>query len=207
MVTDRFDIAARLPDGATKDDVPEMLRALLKERFKLTTHSEMQEQPVLGLVVGKGGPKLKEATEKPVAIDESEPLKAGETKMDTPDGPIRLMKNEDGSTTYKMGVRGTFTLKFDGESHDAHGSQLDHHEGIRHDDEHAGRRTGTPDSGHDGADGQLSGGGGFFADGPDVEPADQGIDFRARPGSGRVVVRQPIRRVARLFPRRWRNLA
>jgi uncharacterized protein (TIGR03435 family) len=120
LVTDRFDIAARLPDGATKDDVPEMLRALLKDRFNLTTHSEMQEQPVLGLVVGKGGPKLKEATEKPVAFDENAPLKPGETKMDTPSGPIRLMKNADGSTTYEMGAKGNFTLKLDGESSTMH---------------------------------------------------------------------------------------
>jgi uncharacterized protein (TIGR03435 family) len=120
MVTDRFDIEARLPDGATKDDVPEMLRALLEDRFKLTSHNEPQDQPVLALMVGKGGAKLKESTEKPVALDESEPLKPGETKMDTPDGPIRLMKNEDGSTTYEMGARGTFTLKFDGESSSMH---------------------------------------------------------------------------------------
>jgi uncharacterized protein (TIGR03435 family) len=120
LVTDRFDIEARLPDGATKDDVPEMLRALLKDRFNLVTHNDMQDQPVLGLVVGKSGPKLKESTEKPAAVDESEPLKAGESKMDTPDGPIRLMKNEDGSTTYEMGVKGTFTLKFDGESSSMH---------------------------------------------------------------------------------------
>jgi len=120
MVTDRFDIEARLPDGATKDDVPEMLKALLKERFNLATHNELQEQPVLALVVGKGGPKLKESTEKPVALDESEPLKSGESTMDTPDGPIRLMKNEDGSTTYEMGVRGSFTLKYDGESSSMH---------------------------------------------------------------------------------------
>jgi uncharacterized protein (TIGR03435 family) len=113
LVTDRFDIAARLPDGATKDDVPEMLQALLKERFNLTTHSELTDQPVLALVVGKGGPKLKEAAATPEATDENTPLKSGETKMDTPSGPIRLMKNADGSTTYNMGARGTFTLKFD----------------------------------------------------------------------------------------------
>jgi len=113
LVTDRFDIAARLPDGATKDDVPEMLRALLVERFKLASHREMQEQPVLALVVGKEGPKLKEAAATTVALDENEPLKPGETKIDTPDGPMRLMKNADGSTTYNMGARGTFTLKFD----------------------------------------------------------------------------------------------
>ena len=89
LVTDRFDIAARLPDGATKDDVPEMLRALLVERFKLATHREMSEQPVLALVVAKSG-------------------------------PMRLMMNADGSTTYNMGARGTFTLKFDGETRSMH---------------------------------------------------------------------------------------
>ncbi len=120
LVTDRFDIAARLPDGATKDDVPEMLRALLAERFKLATHREMSEQPVLGLVIGKSGPKLKEATATPEAIDQDAPLKPGESKQDTPSGPIRLMKNADGSTTYNMGARGSFTLKFDGETRSMH---------------------------------------------------------------------------------------
>src|SRR6266513_2944286 len=31
----RFDILAKLPEGATKEQVPAMLRALLEERFKL----------------------------------------------------------------------------------------------------------------------------------------------------------------------------
>jgi uncharacterized protein (TIGR03435 family) len=113
LVTDRFDIAARLPEGATKDDVPEMLRALLAERFKLATHREMSEQPVLALVVAKSGPKLKEAAATAGAIDQDAPLKPGESKMDTPDGPMRLMKNADGSTTYNMGARGSLKLKFD----------------------------------------------------------------------------------------------
>jgi uncharacterized protein (TIGR03435 family) len=120
LVTDRFDIAARLPDGATKDDVPEMLRALLVERFKLATHREMSEQPVLALVVGKSGPKLKEAVATAAVIDQDAPLKPGESKQDTPSGPMRLMKNSDGSTTYNMGARGTFTLKFDGETRSMH---------------------------------------------------------------------------------------
>ena len=34
----RFDIVAKMPAGATKDQVPEMLQALLAERFKLTLH-------------------------------------------------------------------------------------------------------------------------------------------------------------------------
>jgi uncharacterized protein (TIGR03435 family) len=55
----RFDILAKIPEGGTKDQVPEMLQALLAERFKLTAHRETKEQPVYGLVVGKDGPKLK----------------------------------------------------------------------------------------------------------------------------------------------------
>ena len=55
----RFDILSKIPEGGTKDQVPEMLQALLAERFKLTAHRETKEQPVYGLVVGKDGPKLK----------------------------------------------------------------------------------------------------------------------------------------------------
>ncbi len=120
LLTDRFDIAARLPDGTTKDDAPDMLRALLEDRFKLAAHREMQERPVLALVLGKAGPKLKASTITPEPIDESVPLKPGESKMDSLDGPVRLIKNPDGSTTYKMGTRGNFTLKFDGETRSMH---------------------------------------------------------------------------------------
>jgi len=119
-VTDRFDISARMPDGASKDDVPEMLKALLEDRFKLAAHRETSEQPVLGLVVEKSGPKLKESTEKLEAIDPTSPLKPGESQRDTVAGPMRLVKNADGSTTYNMGERGSFTLKFEGETRSMH---------------------------------------------------------------------------------------
>ena len=35
MSTERFDIEAKMPDGASKDDAPAMLRTLLEERFRL----------------------------------------------------------------------------------------------------------------------------------------------------------------------------
>ena len=120
MVTDRFDVVAKLPDGASKDDAPAMLRALLVERFKLAAHRDTPEQPVLALVAAKGGLKLKEATATPEPFDENTPLKPGESKADTTDGPMRLMKNPDGSTTYNMGARGTFKVKFDGETRSLH---------------------------------------------------------------------------------------
>jgi uncharacterized protein (TIGR03435 family) len=61
MSGQRFDIMAKLPAGASQDQAPEMLQALLAERFKLTIHRASKEIQVYALVVGKNGPKLKES--------------------------------------------------------------------------------------------------------------------------------------------------
>jgi uncharacterized protein (TIGR03435 family) len=61
MDEQRFDISAKLPDGATKDQAPEMLQNLLKERFKVAIHREKKDHPIYALVAGKGGLKLKPA--------------------------------------------------------------------------------------------------------------------------------------------------
>ncbi len=66
LASTRFDIVAKLPDGATREQVPEMLQTLLAERFKLTLHRETKEHNMYALVVGKGGPKLKPAEIKPI---------------------------------------------------------------------------------------------------------------------------------------------
>ena len=69
LASDRFDIAATIPSGAARDKLPDMLQALLVERFHLTTHRGSKEFPVYALVVAKGGPKMKETavdTEAPV---------------------------------------------------------------------------------------------------------------------------------------------
>jgi uncharacterized protein (TIGR03435 family) len=57
----RFDIVANLPEGATKEQVPQMLQTLLAERFKLVAHRESKDQPVYAMVIGKGGLKIKES--------------------------------------------------------------------------------------------------------------------------------------------------
>jgi uncharacterized protein (TIGR03435 family) len=56
----RFDILAKMPEGATKDQAPEMLQALLAERFKLTLHRTSKETQVYALIIGKNGLKMKE---------------------------------------------------------------------------------------------------------------------------------------------------
>lgn len=56
--SERFDILAKLPEGATKDQGPEMMQALLASRFKLVLHRESKEFPVYAMVAGKNGVKL-----------------------------------------------------------------------------------------------------------------------------------------------------
>ena len=51
-------IEAIMPEGATKDQLPEMLRALLEERFHLKTHLQDVEQSGYALVPGKGTVQL-----------------------------------------------------------------------------------------------------------------------------------------------------
>jgi len=109
----RFNIAARMPEGSTSDDAPAMLQALLKDRFKLVAHTTEQEHPVLALVVGKGGPKMKDASGPAVPLDLTAELKPNQMKMDMGDGPMIVTRNTDGSATMNMGLKGTFSQRVD----------------------------------------------------------------------------------------------
>ncbi|MEO8368986.1 MAG: TIGR03435 family protein [Candidatus Solibacter sp.] len=55
----RYDIAAKIPAGSSKEQVRTMLQNLLAERFKLTYHLEKKEMQVYDLVLGKNGVKMK----------------------------------------------------------------------------------------------------------------------------------------------------
>jgi uncharacterized protein (TIGR03435 family) len=108
----RFDIVGKLPDGAAKADAPKMLQALLEDRFKLVMHRGSAERPVLALVVGKGGPKLKESGT-PAPIDETAPLRPGELTLDSADGPSRMTLSKYGGGAIDMGSRGIVHFKTD----------------------------------------------------------------------------------------------
>lgn len=58
MAQSRWNIQAKLPQGAQESQTPEMMQALLVDRFKLAFHHEKREQPVYELVVAKDGPKM-----------------------------------------------------------------------------------------------------------------------------------------------------
>ena len=110
LYTERYDILAKMPDGATQDQVPEMLQSLLADRFKLTLHKDKKETPVYALIIGKGGPKMKEAAPDPPAPakTESGPSEGGEAKPAAPakgetvigtgDNQVRMKANANGMT-------------------------------------------------------------------------------------------------------------
>jgi uncharacterized protein (TIGR03435 family) len=55
-----LDVQAKMPEGATKEQIPRMLQTLLAERLKLAVHQESRIMPIYELTVGKAGPKMKE---------------------------------------------------------------------------------------------------------------------------------------------------
>jgi uncharacterized protein (TIGR03435 family) len=57
----RFDLVAKIPPGATREEFRAMMQTLLTERFQLKVHMVSKEFPAFDLTVAKGGPKLKEA--------------------------------------------------------------------------------------------------------------------------------------------------
>jgi uncharacterized protein (TIGR03435 family) len=67
LSSERFDVAATFPEALPKDRVKYdaafhlMMQNMLADRFKLVVHREQKIRPVYGLVVGKSGPKFKQA--------------------------------------------------------------------------------------------------------------------------------------------------
>jgi uncharacterized protein (TIGR03435 family) len=73
---ERYDIIAKVPEGATKEHVKLMWQNLLAERFRVVLHHEPKEFQVEELVIGKGGSKLKATT-----VDPAEELDPGPPKF------------------------------------------------------------------------------------------------------------------------------
>jgi uncharacterized protein (TIGR03435 family) len=63
--TTRYDVTAKIPPGATKDDFRLMLQNLLEDRFNMKIHHETRDFPSYNLVIARGGLKLRET----VSID------------------------------------------------------------------------------------------------------------------------------------------
>jgi uncharacterized protein (TIGR03435 family) len=85
--TERYDIDAVPPPGATKAQSRVMLRNLLAERFQMKVHRETRELSGYALVAVRGGVKLKESTADLVPQDaaaDPPPLASGKDRFFVP---------------------------------------------------------------------------------------------------------------------------
>jgi uncharacterized protein (TIGR03435 family) len=64
-----YAIQAKLPTGASKDQMPEMLQALLADRLQLTIHHQTRPLPTNVLLVSKKGPKMHQVEEEDEILD------------------------------------------------------------------------------------------------------------------------------------------
>ena len=71
-LTERFNISATLPEGGSRAQVPEMLQALLADRFHVKLHKDKKELPIFALVIAKDGLKMKELPPDPDADPEKD---------------------------------------------------------------------------------------------------------------------------------------
>jgi uncharacterized protein (TIGR03435 family) len=71
----QIEAAAENPSTVTLEQLRQMMRTMLVDRFKLESHVEMQEAPIYAMVIANGGIKFKETTDK-----------SGEEYMLTPSG-------------------------------------------------------------------------------------------------------------------------
>ena len=68
-----YDIAAKIPDAATKEDFRFMLQRLLFDRFKMALHRETKQMQAYELIVAKNGPKIKESSPEAAAKENAVP--------------------------------------------------------------------------------------------------------------------------------------
>ncbi len=91
MAAARFDINAKLPDGATREQVPDMVGALLASRFLMKMHRDTKEFAVYALSAGKNGLKMKETPA------DADPAEAGKDAVNV------TATSSNGSTMIDLG--------------------------------------------------------------------------------------------------------
>jgi uncharacterized protein (TIGR03435 family) len=105
-----YDINARVPQGATKEQYKAMLRNLLEERFRLRYHKQAREFEVYELTVAKGGAKLKET-----AYPNATPMRPG-------DDPVPSRLDADGFPMMLPGKSGMSGVRRNGANLDTYQS-------------------------------------------------------------------------------------
>jgi uncharacterized protein (TIGR03435 family) len=111
----RFKTAEAAGPAAQQALTDSMLRSLLEDRFKLAVHRETKETSGYALVVAKGGPKLKKATE---ARPEDGSISAGRGRLTGQRAPLsmlaaQLTRAAGRTVTDETGLEGEFDFNLE----------------------------------------------------------------------------------------------
>jgi uncharacterized protein (TIGR03435 family) len=119
-----YDIAAKVPPGATREQFKLMMQTLLAERFKLGFHYEKREAQVYELAIARTGLKMRASPSEPVA----EPKAMGGDQPKSAASPVR---DEYGFPAPPATYRGTTMSFMRGIAHwVARGASMDQVAGI-----------------------------------------------------------------------------
>lgn len=100
LENERYDVIARVPVGATTEQVRVMWQSLLAERFGLALRNGPREFRVDELVVAKGGAKLKESAEDAAAVMAGRPPELKDGKMNGPGLITMVMPGANGASVH-----------------------------------------------------------------------------------------------------------
>jgi bla regulator protein blaR1 len=96
VANEHFDIEARGPASATKDQMRLMMQSLLAARCKLTVHWEDKQVPMFSVVLakaGKIGPQLQRSVEPPCAPNQNPSVTAGGAACVRPSMGMQYLPN------------------------------------------------------------------------------------------------------------------
>ncbi|MBZ5676402.1 MAG: TIGR03435 family protein [Acidobacteriia bacterium] len=106
LTSERFDVIAKLPQGSTPEQIPEMLQSLLEERFQIKVHREKKELPIYALMIGKPPLKIQES-----APDPNAPIAPKGTANVSASGSAAGVSVDLGNGSYYTFNNGKFEVK------------------------------------------------------------------------------------------------
>ena len=110
--TERYAIAGTIPDGVPVSALPVLMTNLLKDRFRMASHTETREMPIYNLVLARSdkrlGPSLKETSAECRAAMEAR-LAALQRGASPPSAPARVRGR---ASTSASSVRAASTWPF-----------------------------------------------------------------------------------------------
>jgi len=110
LLSQRWEVMATIPDDATKEQAPQMMQALLADRFGLKFHREGREHPVYALVVAKSGIKMKEAPPDDPAPAPPPPDSKDTRTVDLGQGPMTVKQDGKGGASINAGALGNIKV-------------------------------------------------------------------------------------------------